>query len=360
MNIKFKKLFKIISALNLDALFITNQHNVSYLTGFTGFSTDEREGFLLATKKNAYLLLFSTYFNLFEKDGSGVTTLCITHNKRLTRHLNEIIKKEKIKSIGFEEENLTIAELNSLQNKVKVRWQATKGKIEDLRVIKDETELKYIKDAARITDAAFEFIKGKIKKGVSEKTLALELEYFLKKNAGDIAFSPIIAFNKNAAIPHYLPTNSQQLIANSLILLDFGAKINGYCADMTRVVFFGTPGEKEVKMYNTVLSAQKKALSNLTAGMTAHKIDKIARDHIISQGFPEYPHSLGHGVGLAIHENPRLKKDSKVILKENMVVTVEPGIYLPGQCGIRIEDLVLLKDKGVEILSKSTKEIVII
>lgn len=360
MNIKFKKLFKIINSLNLDALFITNQHNVSYLTGFIGLSADEREGFLLVTKKNAHLLLFPTYFGLFEKKRTGFTTVCITQNKRLTNHLNEIIKTEKIKSIGFEEENLTIAEFNSLQNKVKVRWQSIKGTIEDLRVIKDKTELKYISDAARITDSAFEFIKGKIKKGVTEKTLALELEYFLKKNADDIAFSPIIAFNRNAAIPHYLPTNSQQLIANSLILLDFGAKINGYCADMTRVVFFGTPNEKQVKIYNTVLSAQKKALSNLKAGITAHNIDKIARDHIISQGFPEYPHSLGHGVGLAIHENPRLKKDSKVILKENMVVTVEPGIYLPDFCGIRIEDLVLLKGKGIEILSNSSKEIIIV
>jgi len=360
MNIKFKKLFKLISALNLDALFITNQHNVSYLTGFTGLSTDEREGFLLLTKKNTYLLLFPTYFNLFEKDASGITTLCITHNKRLSLHLNEIIKKEKIKSIGFEEENLTIAELNSLQNKVKVKWQATKGIIEDLRVTKDKTELKHIREAARITDSAFEFIKGKIKKGITEKILALELEYFLKKNAGDIAFSPIVAFNQNAAIPHYLPTNNQQLTTNNLILLDFGAKVNGYCADMTRVVFFGTPKEKQIKIYNTVLSAQKKVLSSLKAGMAAYKIDKIARDHIISQGYPEYPHSLGHGVGLAIHENPRLKKDSKVILKENMVVTVEPGIYLPDFCGIRIEDLVLLKDKGVEMLSLSSKEITVI
>ncbi len=357
---KLKIIRKKFRELAIDALFISNQQNTSYLTGFTGLAANEREGFLLITKNHAYFFVFPTYFGLFEKGSDGFTTVCLTHDKKLTYHVDKIAQKEKISAIGFEEENLTLAELGSLRKKVRVKWQPTKNIVECLRLIKEETELKHIKDAARITDLAFDFIKGKIKRGVTEKELALELEFFLKKNADDIAFSPIVAFDKNSAIPHYLSTHNSQLTTHNLILFDFGAKINGYCSDMTRVVFFGTPSNKQVKIYQIVLSAQKKALENLKPRKKTREIDKIARNYIVAAGFPEYPHGLGHGVGLSIHEDPKLKKDNEVILKKNMVVTVEPGIYLPGYCGVRIEDLVVVKKNGVEILSQSSKEITVI
>lgn len=339
----------------LDALFITNQQNVSYLTGFVGLAPNEREGFLFISPENAYLLTFPTYFGLYEKGGKEFITLNITQNKKLSDHITEILKNENIHTVGFEKENLTVSELDSLKNKLNISFAGSEGIVEKLRIIKNEDELKNIHKAAKITDLAFDFIKTKIYRGVSEKELALELEFFLKKNAGDTAFSPIVAFNENAAIPHYLPDNRQQITDNSLILLDYGAKFNGYCADMTRVVFFGQPKSHWLTIYNTVLQAQKLALDNIEINIAAGLPDKIARDFIKSEGFPEYPHGLGHGVGLAIHEAPRLRIDSKDILRENMVVTVEPGIYIPGNCGVRIEDLVVLKKEGVEILSKSPK-----
>ncbi len=339
----------------LDALFITNQHNITYLTNFSGLAPNEREGFFFLTSQNSYLLTFPTYFGLYEKGGDGFSTLNITQTKKISDHISEIIQKENLKTVGFEKENLTVAELESLQNKLNIKLISTEGIVEKFRLVKDDNEISAIKIAAKVTDMAFDFIKTKVKKSVSEKELALDLEFFLKKNADDIAFSPIVAFNENAAIPHYLPDNRKQLTDNSLILLDFGAKVNGYCADMTRVVFFGKPKNHWLTIYNTVLQAQKLALEKLRANVAANSIDKIARDYITSKGFPQYPHGLGHGVGLAIHEAPRLRIDSKDILKENMAVTVEPGIYLPGDCGVRIEDLVLLKDRGIEILSKSPK-----
>jgi Xaa-Pro aminopeptidase len=243
-----------------------------------------------------------------------------------------------------------------------VRWQRTKGLVEDLRVIKNETELEDIRKAAKITDCAFDFIKGKIKKGASEKELALELEYFLKKNADEAAFPPIVAFGKNAAIPHYLPTNNQQLTTNNLILLDFGAKIHGYCSDMTRVVFFGEPSSKHKLVYKIVLAAQEEVLKTLNkyTAISGMKLDKIARQFIKKHHFPPYPHGLGHGVGLSIHEDPRLKIASKHILRPGMVFTIEPAIYLKGWGGIRIEDLLVIKEKGVEILSRSTKSLVVL
>lgn len=366
MSNRLTKVRKAIKKLNLDALFITSQPNVTYLTRFSGLAPNEREAFLFITGKNAYLLTFPTYFGLYKKAGNGITTLCITSDKKLTNHLTEIIQKEKIKTTGFEEKNLTVSELKSLKSKVKtclnkpIKWQQTNSLIENLRIIKDADELRYIRKAVKITDQAFDFITKKIKKGVSEKQLALEIEFFIKRHADDIAFSPIVAFDKNAAIPHYMPSNNPQLITHNLVLLDFGAKVNGYCSDMTRVVFFGSPKPSQIKMYSTVLQAQKKALKKLKAGVKGNEIDKISRNYIVSKGFPEYLHGLGHGVGLTIHEEPRMKKDNKQILPENSVVTLEPAIYLEGKYGIRIEDLVVLKKDGVEVLSKTTKDIIII
>lgn len=357
---KIGKIRNKLAELRLDATFISNQYNVSYLTGFNGLSPNEREGFLFITRNLAYFLTFPTYFGLFKNGGDGFACLNITRQMRMSDHLSGIIKREGINKIGFEKDNLTVSEHESLKLKLSAIFSPISNIVEEERIIKDGEEITKIKNAAKATDKAFKFIKKKIKKGISEKELALELEFFLKKTAGDIAFLPIVAFDKNAAIPHYLPSKDQQLMTNSLILLDFGAKVNGYCADMTRVVFFGKPKAEYLKIYNTVLTSQEKALSVIKSGIATHDVDKVARNHIKESGFPEYPHGLGHGVGLAIHEAPRLKPESTEVLKENMVVTVEPGIYIDGECGVRIEDLVVLTSDGCEILSKSGKEITIL
>lgn len=360
MSFRLDKIRKRFHELNLDALFVSNKDNVTYLTNFVGIISLEREAFLLLTPKQSYLLTFPTRFALYKNGNKQLKTLNITSEKKLSYHLSQIIKKEKLKTLGFEKDNLTVAELESLQNKLKIKLEATERLVENLRIIKDDGEITAIKKAAQVTDMAFSFIKGKIKKDISEKELALELEFFIKKQAWDVAFPPIVAFNKNAAIPHYIPNNRQHLTNKSLILLDFGAKVNNYCSDMTRVIFFGTPTNQQVSIYQTVLEAQTKAIAEIKPGTIAERIDKIARQYIEDCGYPAYPHGLGHGVGLAIHESPRLKPDHKDKLKENMVVTVEPGIYLEGQYGIRIEDLVVLNKGGIEVLSKSSKEITII
>lgn len=345
---------------NLDAFFITNQHNVSYLTQFSGLSTEGREGFFIITKNHAYLLTFPTYFGLYKNGGFGFDVLNITPDIRLHKHLNLIIEKEAIKQIGIEKDNLTLAEFETLQKKLRVKLLETTEIVEKLRVIKSEEEISNIRNAAKIGDIAFDFIKGKIIEGISEKDIALELEYFIKINADDISFPPIIAFNENAAIPHYMPSKTCYLKPNSLILLDFGTKINGYCSDMTRIIFFGKPDNQQIKAYQAVLEAQSLALRRLIKGIKCGPIDSLTKKYLTSRGFPEYLHGLGHGVGLAVHESPRLKKGSLEILQENMVVTVEPGIYLENQFGIRIEDLVLLTKDGIEVLSKSSKELLIV
>ena len=357
---RIEKVRQIIKNQNLDALFVTDQYNVTYLTQFATLASEAREGFLFITSINAFLLTFPTYFGLYKDGGFGFNVLNITINKRLHHHLNEIITREKIKIIGVEKESLTLAEFESLTKKLKVKFHQTEGVVEKLRLIKSEQEISLIRKAAKVGDKAFEFIRKIIKVGVSEKTLAVELEYFIKKRAGNIAFSPIVAFNQNAAIPHYLPSRTCYLKPNSLILLDFGAKVNGYCSDMTRVIFFGKPTSNQVKAYHAVLETQQTALKKLKAGIKCAAADKLAKKFLTDKGYLEFPHGLGHGVGLAVHEAPRLKTDSRETLDCNMVVTVEPGIYFPKDYGIRIEDLVVLKKDGVEVLTKAPKELLII
>lgn len=354
---RIRKVRESLNRLNTDSFFISNQSNVTYLTGFSGLSANEREAFLFITKSNTYLLTFPTYYGLYSRGGEGFVTLNITADKKLSYHLNEIVKKENIHSIAIERTNVTLSEFDSLKKKVPAQFNLTENIVEELRMIKDAEEIKRIKKAAEITDRAWEFIKSQIRVGTSEKDLALELEFFLKKESGDVAFSPIIAFSEHAAIPHFLPTDNRKLTTGDLILMDFGAKFMGYCADMTRVAFLGSPDTQTAKIYNTCLRAQQKALTMVTPGIKTSYPDNIARKYITRNGYPAYPHGLGHGVGLNVHEAPRLKNDSIEILEENMVVTVEPGIYLTGKSGIRIEDLVVLTNHGNEVLSKSPKEL---
>jgi Xaa-Pro aminopeptidase len=241
-----------------------------------------------------------------------------------------------------------------------MNFSNTVGLVEMLRMIKDKEEIDAFTKAANLTDKTFDFIQTKIKKGGSEKELAFEIEFFIKKNGADLAFDPIVAIDEDAAIPHHMSNSTKKITGNNLLLLDFGAKVNNYCSDMTRVVFIGTPEEKKKKVYDTVLSSQTAALKALKAGANGMEIDKIARDVIEKEGFESYSHGLGHGVGLEIHEAPRLRARSTEILDKNAVVTVEPGIYIPGFCGVRIEDLVVLKENGVEILSNSNKDLIIL
>lgn len=362
---------KSIQEKKLDALFVSDQNNVAYLTGCRGLSPHERESFLFISANSTTLLTFPTYFDLFNKKNAEYITLNITREKRLRDHLNDVITKEHVKTIGFEQENLTVSEYEQLKERVPAQWQTTSGVVESFRLIKDVSETDAIRHAATVTDEVFSYLLSHIREGMTEKEIAVELEYQIKKRTDDVAFSPIVAFNEHAAIPHYLPTNDKRLATSDLLLLDFGAKADGYCSDMTRVIFFGKPKEEYIKAYDTVLEAQKRAVAYLSDVFQRHayakkgtaasgETDRIAREYITSHGYPGYEHGLGHGVGLAIHEAPRLRHAGTDELQPGMVVTVEPGIYVPGVCGVRIEDLVVLTENGIDIVSKSSKEKIIL
>lgn len=344
-----------------DALLITNPTNIRYLTGFTGASPEEREAYILLTAKKTFLFTNSLYMEK-AKSLANVTVMQISREDPIATEVKKLCEKLKLDILGFEENNLTVAEYVRLTEQLPaVRFVATRNTIEERRQMKSPKELANIKLAVTLTDQCFKFITRRIRPGVTERRLAAEIEGFFKYKGAELAFSPIVAFNDHASQPHWESKGNNPLRRGSLILLDFGAKVNGYCADMTRVVFLGKPKTEWVTAYNTVLAAQTKAIDLLKNGVrNGATLDAAAREVIAEAGLPPYAHSLGHCVGLDIHENPRLSDKKAETLKTGMVFSVEPGVYLAGQYGIRIEDLVRLTDTGVEILSKAPKNVTIL
>jgi len=376
MNNKLKHLKSIIAKNRIDAVLISSVPNIIYLDGYSGFSYFEREAFLLISKKIVtqpqglahktpgvfgYLITDGRYSEAVSKiPYFGILEIS---NKN---SLDDIFKSlsKNIKKIGIEEYNISLSESKKLKKYFKL---IPSKDLRNLRIIKEKNEVLKIKKACQIGDEAFDFIVKKIKSGITEKELAFKLEYFIKKKHADISFPPIVAFGKNSSIPHH-QTSSEKLRTNSIVLLDFGVKFENYCSDMTRTVFFGKADEKFKKIYNTTLESQQKAIKFLNSSFIIHNsktkpvktasIDKAARQYIIRSGYPTIPHSLGHGIGIDVHESPRLSPKSKDILKEGMVFSIEPGIYIPNYGGVRIEDIVVLENKGICLLTHSPKHLI--
>lgn len=347
----------------VDALLVSSTSNITYLTGYSGFSQIEREAYLLIVAQplgltnktpgvKGYLITDGRYTEAV-KNIPNFTLVEINPTQPLKNSLIKLAKKHKIKKLGIEENNLTVSEYKMFKKYFNNIYHFSD--IVTLRAVKDSDEITAIEKTCQLGDKAFDYILGKIKEGVTEKELAFEIEFFIKKNYADISFKPIVAFGKNSAIPHH-QTSDKKLKMNNWVLLDFGVKIDNYCSDMTRTVFFGKTNNEQKKMYQTVLEAQRKAIESLTSdgGRTdSSEVDRVARDYIIYQGYPTIPHSLGHGIGLEVHETPSISPNSKDILKPGMVFSIEPGIYLPGIGGVRIEDLVVIENSNSRLLTKS-------
>jgi len=353
MDNRLTKATSLLQKNHLDAMLVSSIPNITYLTNYSGFSSIEREAYLLITKNNSYILTDGRYTEAV-RDVVGFTLLEISSTKPLKDLLLELATKHKIKRLGIEENNLTVSEYKMLKKHFNDLNHFSD--IAMLRAVKDSDEMKTIEEACKLGDKTFSHVLKKIKAGITEKELAFEIEFFIKKAEADISFKPIVAFGKNAAIPHHQTSNQRLASSGQFVLLDFGVKIDNYCSDMTRTVFFGKATEEEKKMYQTVLEAQTKAIQQLSnKTIKASDVDKIARNHITSYGYPTIPHSIGHGIGLEVHETPSLSPKSKAILQLGMVFSVEPGIYLPESGGVRIEDLVTLTPLGTEILTNAPK-----
>jgi len=368
MNARLLHIKNKIAENTVDALLISSVPNIIYLTGYSGLSYFEREAFLLLTKNSQFILTDGRYSEAVKKRIKNFKLIETSSTYSFKNALRFLAEKLKIKKLGIEEKNITINESKILLSHYNDIYHYSNS-LESFRAIKDRDEIKKIKKACKIGDEAFAYVLQKIKLGISEKELAFKIEIFIKSKGAEFSFPPIVAFGKNSSIPHH-QTGNTRLSKNQIILLDFGVRIDNYCSDMTRTVFFGKADEKFKRIYQTVLGAQQKAvdfvvqvmqgvsLSRPTRSILVKRVDGVARDYITQQGFTTIPHSLGHGIGIEVHESPHLSPKSKDILREDMVFTIEPGIYLSSFGGVRIEDLVLLDKRGPILLTHSPKELI--
>ena len=360
-----------LKELNLDAFLVSNFYNIYYLSGFKTLTSNEREAWLLITKKNNYLFTDARYYenikyqilnikNSSQKSNILIAKL-ITPQKNLLQHLQEIIQQEQITKLGFEADDLKFNEHQKLTNTIKLI--PTEKLIIKLREIKDDNEIEKIKKACRITDHCLSEIIKTIKVDQTEKEIAFKIEFWLKNNGYDLAFYPIVAIDENSALPHYdTKTNGYQKVKqSSVILIDFGAKYKDYLSDITRMIFVGKPTTEQLNIYNILLNAQQKTIKGLRKTNDPKKIDAFCRKLIADNRLLIYPHSTGHGLGLEIHEYPKISEKSTDAIQKNQVFTIEPGVYLPRKFGIRIEDTVWMKeDNKPEVLTHCLKNPIVI
>ncbi len=344
---------KVIKPRKLDALLVTAERNVSWLSGFTGDSA-----WLLITADSEYILSDSRFTTQIEEECPGVQAVIRDSSQQLTQLLKQQLEKQKIEQCGFEGHAVTFETANSLQSLTEsTRWISVPWEIEQLRAIKDREEVAEIREAIRIAERGFEVFKSILTPEKTERQLAAELEHAMRDfGAVGCSFPSIVAVGDRAALPHYR-AGERRLSESPILLLDWGARLpSGYCSDLTRTMLTGKGDKTFEKIYRMVLHAQQQAIEKIAPGVTCRDVDAVARDIIQKAGYGKYfGHGLGHGIGLDVHELPRLAGLSETVLKPGMVVTVEPGIYLPGWGGVRIEDDVLVTRNGYEVLSSVPK-----
>ncbi len=352
MNNRLILLQKFLSKNNLDAVIVKKLENVYYFSGFTGTT-----GMLLITKKGEYLLTDFRYIE--QANGEAANYKVINCVKNVYTAIIEILEQDQSLNVGFEGEYFTYNDYFKL-NKLKKNLKYKNINLDELRSIKDEEEIAHLRKAVNIADRAFEHILSYIKPGRSEIEVAVELEIFMRRlGSQKNAFSTIVASGIRGALPHGVATE-KIINEGELVTLDFGAVYKGYHSDITRTICVGPVEEKQQQLYDFVLQAQLLGVKTLKPGVSGQFVDEVVRRYIMNGGYGQFfGHGLGHGVGLEIHEFPRLSPASMCdSLKPMMVVTVEPGVYLPGWGGIRIEDTVMVTTEGCEVLTKSSKHLI--
>lgn len=349
MESRIKQCIEKFSHYKLDGLLVSDPINVTYLTGFR-----DADGYLLVRADSA-LFYFTNFLFQYEAEKVKRWTVYVSNGNIFTL-IKEKISRMGLSRLGFEAKHLPYLEQERLKenlNKEGIDFIKTIDLVSGLRAIKGPKEISLIKKSVACSIEAFEFAKEIFDPTMTEKDLSIEIEKFLKlKGDSQIAFPPIIASGKNSAFPHYEPREVR--LNDTFFLIDLGSRYYGYCADLTRVFFWGKISFFIRRLYAIILKTQEVSIKKIRDGVKACQIDGVARDFIEKKGFGKYfGHGLGHGVGLAVHEPPYLNTKNQEVLKEGMVVTVEPAIYIKGKGGIRLEDMVLVKAEGNEILSSA-------
>ena len=348
-----KQLRKVLEHRKVDALVVTHMPNVRYLCGFTGST-----GVLLAASHS----VFFTDGRYAEQASAqvGGARVSIKKNTALAAAAENCVKLG-FKRIAIESEHLTVAQLGTFQQALGkgVKVIPLANTVEELRVLKDADEIALLRNAVNLSSHLFRPLLRSIRSGVAESAIAAKLEYMARRaGAGGMSFETIVASAERSALPHGV-ASAAKLPKAGFVVLDYGIVLDGYCSDMTRTVHLGKAPAEASALYVAVLEAQLSAISAVRPGATTGEVDQAARRELKRTKLERFfTHSTGHGVGLEIHESPRLAANNDVILKPGMVITIEPGVYLPGKCGIRIEDMLLVTERGYEVLTPVSKKLI--
>ncbi len=343
----------------LEALMVSVQENRHYLSGFTGEDNqfDESAGSLFISDARLILATDSRFELQAQSEAAGFEVVC--YRKGLERELPAIVQDMGIQRLGFESERLShhnharmTAALSESDSATELL--PTSNLVESLRQIKSEDEIQRTIDALRVAEKAFAHVVNELRPGMTEKQIAWSMESAMREGGAQrLSFPVIVASGPNSALPHAIPTD-RRVQRGEPILIDWGACLNAYCSDTTRTMVLGKPDEQFYKVFDTVVTAREKAIEAIKAGASGTQIDKIARDYIHENGFAgKFGHGLGHGTGLAVHESPRLSPIKDDRLEAGMIVTVEPGVYLPGWGGVRMENQVVVRSDGPQVINAS-------
>jgi Xaa-Pro aminopeptidase len=340
------ELVKALRCRNIGSFLVTSQANIQYLSGFSG-----HDSAVMISKKGRYILTDSRYIEEAGQAAKDFTPLLV--RRSMYDEIAGICKKERSAMLGFEANNLPFAIAKKLQTALAgTRLVNASGMVEEIRQVKDPGEIAKIKKSVGLAKKVMGRLAALVRPGASEKELAIKAEMMFLKSGARPSFDPIVASGANSSKPHARPM-AHALKKGTHVMIDIGCCLDGYCSDMTRTFFIGKHSGKFADIYGIVKQAQKLAIEAIAPGVEARKVDAVARDYITNSGYGDnFGHSLGHGVGLEVHEGPSISSSSRTKLAAGMVFTVEPAIYLPGQGGVRAEEMVLVTKHGCEILTK--------
>ena len=364
---RVSRLREAMKQLGLDAILVSNPKNVLYLTGIPPMMEGQvmpftdPEYFALVQPARLDVLCDGRYIAEIEhKPGISANLLQAPVSPRLIGEKIRELLPAGARTVGYESDAVRHCDAVGLMESLgSYTWKACEHALADLRVIKSPAEVELIRKAQAITGQAFEHVCKVIRPGMTEKEVALEIGNYLRSHSDGNSFNPIVAFGETGAFPHYVPSPERKLEKGHLVLLDFGGIWKGYCGDLTRMLVMGKADARMREVYDLVLTAQQRCLDGIRPGKTGHELDALCRDYFASKNCADsFVHGTGHGVGLAIHEPPTLKRTFETKFQPGMVFTVEPGLYYPGWGGVRIEDLVVMTDTGCENLTPTSKRLV--
>ncbi len=346
MNPRLKKLISVFDEKNIDGLLVTKDENIQYLTDFPA-----NESWLLVSPKKTFYITDSRYVLEARQGLRGIAVKC--YPKSMMETFFELVSSLDLKRIGFDERQMSLAQYKILSQKCPagIELVGTNNVVEDFREVKEPQEIALIRKALSLHHRAHKLLKKWVTPGVSERDVFLKLEQFVKSQKAGFSFDPIIASGPNSCYPHARVTD-RKLRRDEPVLVDMGMDINGYKSDLTRIFFLGRIPKLVTEINDKVRESQLRAIAKIKPGVMISDVDGAARNYLAENKLAKFfGHALGHGVGLEIHEAPRLSKENSARLKEGMVITVEPAVYIPHQFGIRIEDMVLVTKNGCEVLS---------